>query len=84
MTCANPACGTQSLYLCTGGIHAVDYPGGSPDSGERRSIQRRVIWLCDACSGAFAVEAWRPPREQVQPSRSPRAVAPRDSSESWS
>lgn len=84
MTCANPACGTQSLYLRSGGIYAVDFLGGSAEPGECQTIRRRVIWLCDACSGAFPVETWRPPGEQVRPSRSPRAAIPRDSAESWS
>jgi hypothetical protein len=60
MTCANPACGTESLYLRSGGIYHVDLPGGPGNAGECQIIQRRVIWLCDACTHLFAVETWRP------------------------
>jgi hypothetical protein len=68
MRCANPACGAETLYLRSGKIWAVDFLGGAGDAGESRMIQRRVIWLCDACTGRFAVELWRPPGEQVRPS----------------
>jgi hypothetical protein len=88
MTCANPACLTETLYLRSGGIFAVDLPGAA-DAGECQSIQRRVIWLCDACTGIFAVETWRPPGEQVRPSRShhigvPRARGRTTSTGNWS
>jgi hypothetical protein len=69
MKCANPACGAETLYLRSGRIYAVDFLGGAADAGECQIIQRRVIWLCDACTGKFAVETWRPPGEQVRPSR---------------
>jgi hypothetical protein len=69
MTCANPSCGAQTLYLRSGAIFAVDFPGSCGDAGECQIIQRRVIWLCDACIPHFAVETWRPPGEQVRPSR---------------
>ncbi len=89
MTCANPACTAQELYLRSGGIYAVDFLDGSRETGECQIIQRRVIWLCDACTGMFAVETWRPPGEQVRPSRSPQARSPRArglrlAAESWS
>jgi hypothetical protein len=89
MTCANPACGTESLYLRSGGIYAVDFLGNSGIAGECQIIHRRVIWLCDACTPLFAVETWRPPGEQMRPSRSHRATFPRargrnSSAESWS
>jgi hypothetical protein len=70
MKCANPACGAETLYLRSGGIYAVDFLGGAGHAGECQIIQRRVIWLCDTCTGHFAVETWRPPGEQVRPSRS--------------
>jgi hypothetical protein len=84
MTCANPACGVHSLCLRSGGIYAVDFLGGSRDTGECQIVRRRVIWLCDACSGEFAFETWRPPGEQVRPSRRPHAAAPGNSAEGWS
>ena len=77
MTCANPACGAQTLYLRSGGIFAVDFPGGAGIPGDGQVIQRRVIWLCQACSGLFAVETWRPPGQQVRPSRSHPLAFPR-------
>jgi hypothetical protein len=70
MRCANPGCGAETLYLRSGGIFAVDFLDGAEDAGESRSTQRRVIWLCDACTELFSVETWRPPGEQVRPSRS--------------
>jgi hypothetical protein len=70
MRCANPACSSETLYLRSGRIFAVDFLGGPGNAGECQIIQRRVIWLCDACTGKFAVETWRPPGEQVRPSGS--------------
>lgn len=70
MRCANPACGVETLYLRSGRIYAVDFLGATGGAGECQIIQRRVIWLCDACTEEFAVETWRPPGEQVRPSRS--------------
>ena len=89
MKCANPACDAQSLYLRSGAIYHVDFLGGSGNTGECQIIQRRVIWLCDACTRLFAVETWRPPGEQVRPSRShdigfPRARGCIASAENWS
>jgi hypothetical protein len=89
MRCANPECGTESLYLRSGGIYAVDFLDASRNAGECQIIQRRVIWLCDACTGLFAVETWRPPGQQVRPSRRPHLRFPRargciSSAESWS
>ncbi|HEX4311274.1 MAG TPA: hypothetical protein VHZ25_14670 [Acidobacteriaceae bacterium] len=89
MKCANPACGTESLYLRGGKIYHVDFLVGTGKAGEGQIIQRRVIWLCDACTGLFAVETWRPPGEQVRPSRRPligfpRARGRKSSAESWS
>jgi hypothetical protein len=77
MRCANPACDAQTLYLRSGGIFAVDFLGGAGNAGESQVSQRRVIWLCDACTGLFSVETWRPPGEQVRPSRGFRARAAR-------
>ena len=87
MTCANPACGLQSLYLRSGGIYHVDSPGAPGKAGESRSVQRKVIWLCHACTGQFSVQTWRPPGEQVQPSAGqpfqfPRARGRQQSAES--
>jgi hypothetical protein len=70
MRCANPACSAETLYLRSGKIYAVDFLGGAGNAGECQIVQRRVIWLCDACAGEFTVETWRPPGEQVRPSRS--------------
>jgi len=89
MTCANPACGAESNYLRSGAIFAVDFPGGSRDPGEGQIVQRRVIWLCDTCTGIFTVETWRPPGEQVRPYRSARTRSSRTryqqpEAESWS
>jgi hypothetical protein len=70
MRCANPACGAETLYLRSGKIYAVDFLGRSGGAGECQIIQRRVIWLCDACTEEFAVETWRPPGQQVRPSGS--------------
>jgi hypothetical protein len=70
MRCANSACGAETLYLRSGTIYAVEFLVGTGGAGECQIIQRRVIWLCDACTGEFAVETWRPPGEQVRPSRS--------------
>ncbi len=69
MKCANAACGTETLYLRSGGIFEVDFLGGDGLAGESQCITRRVIWLCDTCSVRFAVETWRPPGEQMRPSR---------------
>ena len=70
MTCANPACGAEALYLRSGGIYAVDFLGADAHAGECQSLRRRVIWLCDTCTSLFAVETWRPPGQQVRPHRS--------------
>lgn len=72
MTCANPSCATEMLYLRSGEIYAVDFLDEAGEAGEGQIIQRRVIWLCDSCTGRFAVETWRPPGEQLRPSRSLR------------
>jgi hypothetical protein len=69
MTCANPACDAETLYLRSGGIYAVELLDGAGGAGGCQIIQRRVIWLCDACTEQFAVETWRPPGEQLRPSR---------------
>lgn len=69
MTCANPSCGAQTLYLRSGKIFAVEFFGGRGNADEGQIILRRVIWLCDVCSPLFTVETWRPPGEQVRPSR---------------
>jgi hypothetical protein len=70
MNCANSACGAETLYLRSGRVYAVDFLDGAGNAGECQIIQRRVIWLCDTCTGHFAVETWRPPGEQMRPSRS--------------
>jgi hypothetical protein len=70
MQCAGPACGEETLYLRSGGSLAVDFLGGTRTAGESQIAQRRVIWLCDACTDLFAVETWRPPEKRVRPSRS--------------
>ncbi|HEX4008283.1 MAG TPA: hypothetical protein VHX60_19060 [Acidobacteriaceae bacterium] len=69
MKCANPACGVETLYLRSGGIYGIDFLDGTGVPGEGQIILRRVIWLCDACTGNFAIETWRPPGEQMRPSR---------------
>jgi len=69
MKCANSECCNETLYLRSGGIFEVDFLGGTDHAGEGQNMQRRVIWLCDTCSGRFAVETWRPPGEQMRPSR---------------
>jgi hypothetical protein len=89
MTCANPACGAEALYLRSGGIYSVDFLGANGNAGECQSLRRRVIWLCDACTSLFAVETWRPPGQQVRPSRShpiafPRARRRISPAENWS
>jgi len=78
----------EELYLRSGGIYHVDFLGESGNAGEGQVIQRRVIWLCDACTGMYSVETWRPPGEQVRPSGSDCRVFPRAggrmfSAESW-
>ena len=80
MKCANPACSVETLYLRSGGIYAVDLLGGAA-AGECQIILRRVIWLCDTCSGQFAVETWRPPGEQLRPLRIPEDSRP--APEAW-
>ena len=77
MNCASPECRAPLNDLRSGGICAVDFLGGSGASGECQIIQRRVIWLCDACSGMLTDETWRPPEEQVRPSGRPRTPFPR-------
>jgi hypothetical protein len=84
MTCANAVCGTQLLSLRSGRIDVVDFTSGWSDTGECQIHQRRVIWLCDACAGKFAVEAWRPPGEPVRPFGSAHAALPGNLAESWS
>lgn len=70
MQCANPESSTQTLDLGSGAIFAVDFLDGSRPAGECQIMQWRVIWLCDARIGAFSIETWRPPGQQVRPSRS--------------
>jgi hypothetical protein len=77
MKCANPDCAAQTLYLRSGGIFAVDLPDGAAPADESQIMQRRVIWLCAACIGAFSIETWRPPGQQVRPSRSFPVAFPR-------
>jgi hypothetical protein len=89
MKCANPACGAQALYLRSGGIDSVDFLGADRIAGGCQIIRRRVIWLCDACTSLFAVETWRPPGQQVRPSRSHPTASPRarrriSPAENWS
>ncbi len=87
MTCANPACGAQALYLRSGGIYNVDFLGASGNAGEGQHVRRGVIiWLCDTCVRQFSVETWRPPGQQVRPSRSKGIGLPhmREAAESWS
>jgi hypothetical protein len=82
MTCANPVCGAQSLYLCRGGVYSVDRLSGFVGPGGGQVLQRRAIGLCDTCTGEFAVETGRPsgsPR-----SAHLRAAAQSGSAESWS
>jgi len=79
----------EELYLRSGGIYHVDFLGESGNAGEGQVIQRRVIWLCDACTSLFAVETWRPPGQQVRPSRSHPTASPRArrrmaSAQNWS
>lgn len=69
MQCANRECSAQTLYLRSGGIFSVDVLDGSGHAGECQIVQLRVIWLCDPCIGAFSIETWRPPGQQVRPSR---------------
>jgi len=76
MKCANPSCDVETLYLRSGGIFAVDFPGAEAP-GDGQMMQRRVIWLCDACSDTFSVETWRPPGEQVRLSGSRGLTFPR-------
>ena len=70
MKCANPTRDAEALSLRSGKIFAVDFLGGAEGAGECQIIQRRVVWLCDACTEQLAVETWRPPEEQMRPSRS--------------
>jgi hypothetical protein len=89
MICANPACGTRSNDRQQSRIFFVDFLGDPGEAGECQIIQRRVIWLCDACTGIFAVETWRPPGPPVRPSGSPRMSFPRvrgrtPQAQSWS
>jgi hypothetical protein len=89
MTCANPECRAESLYLRSGGIYHIDVLDEAGNAGECQIIQRRVIWLCDICTGLFAIETWRPPGQQVRPSgslrkRFPRARGGESPTEYWS
>lgn len=84
MRCANPGCSAETLYLRSGSIFAADFLAGAENAGECQIIQRRVIWLCHACSGLFAVETWRPPGQQVRPSRSHHHACARAPRENWS
>lgn len=70
MQCANSECAAQTLYLRSGGIFTVDVLDGAIRADQHQTLQRRVIWLCDSCLGAFSVETWRPPGHQLHPSRS--------------
>jgi hypothetical protein len=70
MKCVNPLCGAETLCLRSGSIFAANFLGETRGAGECQIIQRRVIWLCDACTEEFAVETWRPPGEPVRPSGS--------------
>lgn len=77
MRCANPAFSAGTLYLRSSGIFAVGFLGETENAGESQSTQRRVIWLCDACTGLFSVETWRPPGKQARHSGSSLARLPR-------
>jgi hypothetical protein len=66
---ANLTCGTKTLYLRSGRIYEIDFLGEAGIPGECQITLRRVIWLCEACTGNITVETWRPPGEQVRPSR---------------
>jgi len=70
MTCATPACGAEALDVRQGGVHEVVFLAGTGRAGECQIIQRRVIWLCDACTGLLAVETGRPREEHKRPPRS--------------
>jgi hypothetical protein len=80
MMCAIPRCGGPSLGLRSGD---VDVLGEAGDAGECQIIPRRVIWLCDACSGIFNVETWRPPARHQRPARSSRTNESGNPAESW-
>ena len=67
MKCANPLCNTEGLYLRSGTLHAIDSVVEDAKSPERRSIRRKIIWLCGRCTGILEVETWRPPGQQLQP-----------------
>jgi hypothetical protein len=77
MQCANPECAIQTLYLRSGGIFAADFLDEAAPAGECQIIQRRVIWLCDACIGTFSVQTWRPPGQQLRRSISFPVAFPR-------
>lgn len=77
MQCANPECSSHRLCRRCSGLSAVDFLDGSGRAGECQIIQRRVIWLCDAGIGALSIETWRPPRQQLRPSRSFPVAFPR-------
>lgn len=77
MRCANSECSASKLHPRSVGIFAVDFLDGSSHAGECQIVQQRVVWLCDACIGAFSVETWRPPVQQGRPSRSFPAGFPR-------
>lgn len=68
MQCATPECAAHTLHPRSGGILFVDVLDGARCVGGCQIIQGRVIWLCDSI-GALSIETWRPPGQQVRPSR---------------
>lgn len=64
-----PACGAEALCLLQASGKVVVL-GGTGKAGEGRIAQRRVIWLCDACTDLSAVETWRAHGRPERPSRS--------------
>lgn len=89
ISCGRPASTAPSNDLREAPLFVFDFLGGSGETGECQIIQRRVIWLCDACSGKLTVETWRPLLRTVRPSRRPRMDFPHargstPQAESWS
>ena len=76
MTYLNPSYGGETPGGRNRRVGPVRFLGGTGLTGECQIIQRRDIWLCDACTDLSSVETWRPPEKKVRPSRSFSSGAP--------
>lgn len=56
--CANPACQNTFRYLNEGKVFLADWVGSTQENRENYDAcwrRTEMFWLCDACSGTFAL-----------------------------